>query len=87
MIDVNIRYRILEDKQVFVNLNDLLRFVQDGQTEAEGDGLFVLEQVEGVFLRLGIQALLTETHTTLDRTEDSPAKLATQAKRGRQNAY
>lgn len=69
MIDVNIRYRILEDKQVFVNLNDLLRFVQDGQAEAEGDGKFVLEQVEGVFLRLGIQALLADAHVTLDRID------------------
>lgn len=71
MIDVKIQYRVLEGKKVYVNLDDVLRFVRDGQAETEGDSKFLLEQVEGVFLRLGIQALLAETHVTLDRIESN----------------
>lgn len=65
------RFRVLDDNQVYVNLNDVLELLQNGQEDPDlsASGKHALETVERTMLELGIHALVTSTNEALDRIE------------------
>jgi hypothetical protein len=70
MIVASMRYRIHDVNQVYVNLNDILQMLQDGEDDTEFRDPTVartLEKVEEIFLQLGIYALVNSSNEALDR--------------------
>jgi hypothetical protein len=69
MIQANIRYKVQDTNQVYINLNDLLQLLEDGEEELRfisPDASKALEKLEQTMLNLGIHALTGATKDTID---------------------
>ena len=69
MIQASIRYKVQDTNQVYINLNDLLQLLEDGEEETRyisPDASKALEKLEQAMLNLGIHALTSSIHESLD---------------------
>jgi len=69
MIHMNMRYQVEDVNQVYLNLNDLLQLLEEGEEEIrflKPEGCAALEVLEETMLELGIHALTGATKDTID---------------------
>lgn len=69
MINMNIRYKVQDTNQVYINLNDLLELLVEGEEETrftKPETCKALEVLEEAMLNLGIHALTGANQKTID---------------------
>lgn len=71
MINMDIKYRVLDTNQVWINLTDLVDFLARSEEEllllGKEEPAETVEIIEAALLRLGIHALTDVINNTLDQ--------------------